>query len=300
MNWFSTALLSATLHAGVNIVDSHILSRRMLGLRTFMLGMAVIQIFYGLVLYLISPWNIDISGDTILWLIANIVFSTSGSLIVLFVLRREEVSRVIPVTYVSPVFVAVIAILFLDESLTWLHWMAVFIVVAGAVMLSLEKSHPDSPRSLKKPFMLLFLASFLGAIGSICTKQVLKEVSFLNMYSMAILGTALIYLSISLRPGIIRKWRGMKQRNATMSMVLLNEIVALSAALLYVRAISLGPVSLVSTVMGTRPVLVVIFSMILHLVLPGFLIKLPGKRTMIFRILSIAMIAGGLSIISLS
>lgn len=52
--------------------------------------------------------------------------------------------------------------------------------------------------------------------------------------------------------------------------------------------------------MGTRPVLVAVFSMLLSLVLPGFLMELPGRRTMVLRLAAILLIVGGLSIISLS
>jgi hypothetical protein len=92
----------------------------------------------------------------------------------------------------------------------------------------------------------------------------------------------------------------MERRYSSLALVGFNEILALSASLIYVRSVSLGPVSLVVTVMTVRPVLVLIFSVILSLILPGFLIKMAGKRTLIFRFIAIALIVGGLCIISLS
>ena len=300
MNWITTALLSATMQTGVSIIDSHLLSRRMLGLRTFMLAMSVIQVFFSLVLYLIEPWQTDVPAAAFGWVALATVAGTSGALLVLFVLQKEEVSRVVPITHISPVFVAIIATVFLDERLEWLHWLAILIVVAGAIVITLERTAPGTAVSLKKPFILLFLASLLGALGSIFTKQALEYLSFWNMYSMSILGTAIIMLSVSLRPGTLRRWRDMDRRGSTLALVTGNEIVALSASVLYVRAVSLGPVSLVATIMGTRPVLVAVFSMLLSLVLPGFLMELPGRRTMVLRLAAILLIVGGLSIISLS
>ncbi len=300
MDWISTALVSATMQAGVSIVDSHLLSRRMLKLRTFMLAMSVIQVFFSLALYLISPWNTNVPAAAFGWVAAATVAGTSGALLVLFVLQKEEVSKVVPITHVSPVFVAIIATVFLDEQLEWAKWLAIFIVVAGAMIITFERSGAGKVVSLKKPFLLLFLASLLGALGSIFTKQALEYLSFWNMYSMSILGTAIIMLSVSLRPHILRRWRYMDRRSSTLALVAGNEIAALSASVLYVRAVSLGPVSLVATIMGTRPVLVALFSILLSLVLPGFLMVLPDKRTMLLRLTAILLIVGGLSIISLS
>jgi len=300
VNWTTTALLSAAIQAGVSVIDSHLLSKRMIGLRPFMLAMGIIQLLYGLLLYALFPWPGDMPAIAIGWVIGASICGTSAALLTMFVLQKEEVSRVVPITHISPIFVAIIATIFLDESLVYLQWLAVIIVVAGAMIITAGKSHSETAGSRRKPFFLLFLASLLAALGSVFTKQALEYLSFWNMYSMAILGTSIIMLSVSLRFSTIRQWRYMKRKGSTLVLLICNEIAALSASVLFVRAVSLGPVSLVTTIMGTRPILVAVYSMVLSLVLPGFLLELPGKRAMAFRLAAILMIVGGLSIIYLT
>ena len=167
-------------------------------------------------------------------------------------------------------------------------------------MISAEKRQSVSSIPLKRPFSLLFLSSLLAALGNVFAKYALDYVSFWNMYSMAIVGTATIFLAISTRPDTLRYWKEMKRRGSTLTFICLNEVAALSASVLHIRAVSLGPVSLVSAIGGVRPLLVVAYSMILSLVLPGFLLELPDKRTMVLRVAAIIMIIGGVSMITLN
>ena len=66
-------------------------------------------------------------------------------------------------------------------------------------------------------------------------------------------------------------------------------------------ALSRGPVSLVSTIISSRPVFVVIYATILNYTLPHFLVKsTTSKAMLVFRLIATAMIVGGISIIYIS
>jgi hypothetical protein len=59
-------------------------------------------------------------------------------------------------------------------------------------------------------------------------------------------------------------------------------------------------VSLVSTVVSSRPIFVVIFALILSRVSPMFLQWQPGKAMLVLRLIAITMIVGGIAIIYLT
>ena len=300
MNWTNTALLSVLIGGVVVTIDSHLLSRRMPGMRAFLLPMSIIMLLSGLVIIFIQPWPEYVPLKAILAIIASTILAISASLIAFFNLQKEEVSRVVPILNISPVFTTIIATLFLNERPEYLQWLAIIIVVAGAVIITMERSPYGTSGSLKRPFMLLFMASLLIAVSSNLTKYALAYVSFWNMYSAAIIITSIAFLAISLRPAIIKQLKEMAKRNSTLALYVLNEAIALTSAVLRIRAISLGPISLVATIMGIRPVLVVIYSLILGVLIPGFLIRHVGNREMVFRFLAILMIVGGVSIIYLT
>lgn len=300
MDWITTALLSATIHAGVGILDSHILSRRKLGLRAFMMMMGILQLILGTVVSLLNPWWFKITTESFLLVAGASVTGSVAAMIIFYVLQKEEVSRVIPITHISPLFVALSATIFLNESLGWLHWLAIVIVVGGAIIISLEKRGQGKSLSLDKPFLLLLLSSLLIATRAILLKEGLEDLTFWNVYGMSALGTGLLFSSLALRPEVIRQWLNHPRRGSTFLIFLTNEIIAFISTVLQIRAISLGPVSLVSAIIATRPVLVALFSIILSIILPGFLLELPGKRAMIVRLAAILMIVGGICIIYLN
>ena len=300
MNWTNTALLATLLGSAVSIIDSHLLSRRMPSIRAFLLPMSIIMFISGLIVAGVQPWPESVPIRAILAITGSTIFSISATLITFFNLRREEVSRVVPILSISPVFTTIIATLFLNERPGYLQWLAIVIIAAGAAIITMERSPYGSTGSWKKPFMLLFAASLLIAVSSNLTKYALGYVSFWNMYSVTIIITSIVYMVISVRPATIKQLKEMRKRNSTLALYMLNEAIALTSAVLHIRAISLGPISLVATIMGTRPVLTAIYSMILGIVMPGFLMRYTSNRVMVYRFIAIFMIVSGVSIIYLT
>jgi drug/metabolite transporter (DMT)-like permease len=300
LNWTSTATLSAATYGVVSIVDSHLLSKRMPGLRAFLLPVGIIQLIFCLLVFYLFPLPEGSGALPILAAVAGGIFRTAGSLILFYNLKKEEVSRVIPITFTYPIFVAIIAIPFLGESLHYLQWLAIIIVVAGAVIISAERSHAGSPISLSKPFLLLFVASLFMALGDIFSKYALSYLKFWNIYSLSLLCLSLISLMVSIRPSTIKQLRDTTQLKSALVMLFFSEVLVMVGTALQFWAMARGPVSLVSTISSTRPFFVAIYSIILGFILPGFLIRRVSSRVMAVRFIAIAMIIGGISIIYLT
>jgi drug/metabolite transporter (DMT)-like permease len=294
------AIIGAAAFGIVNIIDSHLLSRRMPGLQAFLLPVGIIFLIICLIMFFLYPIP---AGTEMIPLLAALfagILRTSGIIITLYTLQKEEVSKVMPITHTYPIFVAIIAIPLFGENLSYLHWMAIIVVVAGAVIVSAEKGTSGSKFSLNRTFLLLFIASLFLALADICTKYALAHITIVNGYTLSILSMAIIYIVISLRPGVIRQLSTMKQRNSSMFLLGFNELLALAAAMIQIWAIAVGPVSLVSTISSTRPVFIAIYSIILSVVMPGFLIRHISNRGMVLRFAAILLIVGGLSIIYLT
>ena len=299
MNWTSAAILSAAIMAAVNVISSHLLSRRMPSLRVFLLAPGIIQLSYALLTFYLFPFPEGVAMRPIWAAVASGIFRTAAVLIMLYYFKREEVSRVIPVIYIYPVFVAIMAVPLLGEALSYLQWLAVIIVVAGAVVVSAEKS-PATTGWLSRTALHLFAAGLLFAVADVANKYALGYISFWNGYSITAICMSSTFWIISMRPRMLRQLRDMKQKKLTLTMLFTNELIAPSAVILSFWAMQRGPVSLVSTIIGSRPVFVAIFSLILSRVLPGFLKKIPGMKVFVVRLVAILMIFGGISIIYLT
>ena len=300
VNWASTAILSAAILAVVNTIDSHLLSKRMPGLRAFLLPVGIIHLIYGLVLLYLFPLPEGIGIWPVLAAVASGLLRTSGVIIMLDCFQKEEVSRVIPVIYTYPIFVAIIAVPLLGETLYYLQWLAIIIVVAGAVIVSLEKSPSGSTSWLGKSFLLLFISSLFFAVADVTSKYALGYISFWNGFSLATVCMSSIFLLVSIRPHILRQLRDMKRRNKTLALLIFNEMVAPVGIILSFWAMQRGPVSLVSAIIGSRPVFVALYTLALSRVLPKFLIWSTSREMLALRLMATAMIVGGIAIIYLS
>ena len=300
MSWINTALLSAGILGFVNIIDSHLVSRRMPSVRAFLLPVGIIHLVYGLALLIIFPFPQGVGA----WPFGVAVISgfiRSGAIIIMFhIMTREEVSRVIPVVYTYPIFVAIAAVVFLGEDLVSLQWLAIIIVVAGAIMVSLKRSASGTGAyHLGRSFGLLLISSLLMAAADVTSKYALNYISFWNMYSLTVFCMSSLFFLVSLRRSVFRELRSTERRGSAIALLAFNEILAPAGIVLAFWAIERGPVSLVSTILGSRPIFVFIFALVLGRIFPVLLDWRPSKEALMLRLTATVMIAGGIAIIHL-
>jgi len=293
-------MLSAATQAVVSIFDSHLASKRIPSFRSFLMLVGIVQLTYGALVLFLFPFPEGVSFTPVLAGITAGLLRGASISIMFYSLRKKEVSQVIPVIQTYPIFVAIIAMPLLGEMLNYLQWLAIIIVVAGAVIVSMGKSPAGVINWPGKTFLLLLVASFLFAMANIAAKYALSHISFWNGFSLNALSIAAAFLLFTTRPRVISEIREMPQRNSAIALFVFKETLVLVGMVLLLWAIEIGPVSLVSTIAGSRPVFVVIFSIILSRVFPNFLIKLAGRKMMVLRLAATAMIFGGIAIIYLT
>ncbi|MBI4186427.1 MAG: DMT family transporter [Chloroflexi bacterium] len=300
MSWISTAILSGIVFAAVNVIDSHLLSKRFPSLQVYLLPIGIIYLIYGLVLLPVFPLPRDIGTNILLVAIASSTIRSLAVTIVLYAFQKEEISRVIPVAYTYPIFVALMAMPLLGERLGYLEWLAIISVVAGAMAVSFRQSPSGSATWPGKMFLILLGASLLMAVGDITTKYVLGYLSFWNLLWLGCFSLGGIALLLSLRARVFKQLAGMKRRNSSLALMGFNELLSPVGVVLVYQAIAEGPVSLVSTITGGRPIFVLAYALILSRVMPGFLEWQPGKGRLTVRIIATALVVGGIAIIQLS
>ncbi len=269
------------------------------GLRVFLLPVSIFYLIYGLLSFYLVPLPEGIGILPVLVAVASGILRTTAAIIMLYNLQKEEVSRVIPVVYTYPIFVAILAVLFMGETLGYLQWLAIIIVVAGALMVSVRQSPSGSTIWLGKPLLLLFGSSLLFAMADVTSKYALAYISFWNMFSITAFCISGIFLLVSMRPHILRQLSSMERRNSAIALLAFNETLAPVGIVLLFWALERGLVSLVSTIASSRPVFVVIFALILSRILPEFTEWQPGKRMLALRLVATAMIFCGITIIYL-
>ena len=227
------------------------------------------------------------------------IVRAAGALPMLRAMRSEEVSRIMPVVNTSPIFVAILAVPTLGEALGYAEWLAILITVAGAVLISIRRDSDGQGVRLHKPLVVLIVSSMLFGVATTASKYALDYITFWNMYSINALSLGTIFLLSSARPRILKEVRDMAQRNQVLALLLFNECIAVGGIILSFWAIERGPVSLVSTVVSTRPAFVFLYALALSLFFPAVLDEHLSKGVMVIKVIAISLVIGGVTLLTL-
>jgi drug/metabolite transporter (DMT)-like permease len=295
LSWIGIAIISAVILAFVNIIDSHILSQRINRFRTYLCILAPVYLVLGTLLYVSFPLPDNLTPWLVLGAIGNSILRATGITIMMYLLRTQSVSRVIPVVYAYPVLVAIMAVPILGESLTSLAWLAVLIVVGGVVLVGLGRGSAQG-RFSAGILILLVITCVLFAGADISSKYLLGYFSFWKLFSINTLVMGAIFGTIGFRPANFHQAKNLERRNSLLILMITNEAVAIGAMLLGTQAMSLGPIAIVSAILGSRPIFVALLAMAVSYIAPSFLGAQARERKVI-TLVAAAMIVAGIALI---
>ncbi len=299
MSWFTLATLSAALSGIVAIFDSHFLSRRLSGLGAYLLPLGVFHFIVALVILAIEPFPAGTQTTALLAALGSGVFTGFSSIIMLNIVRSGEISRIIPVINTSPIFVALMAIPLLGEKLDILDWSGVILTVAGAILISVQQDGGKKKAIIQKTFFALLFCSLLYAVSNIVAKYALDSLSFWTVYGANASVFGLIFILFSLRRSTYNQISTLEHRNRVIGLIVLGQSIVVVAILLSFLAMDEGPVSLVSTVIGVRPVFVFIYTLVISRFFPAVINERTTGRIITLKLTAIAMIVGGVAMLTL-
>ena len=281
-SWVFLALISTIIVALVTILDSHYMTKRMPGWQAYVALCDIFTLPLSIVMLIAIPLPVNIGLRPYFALLGATCVSIIASILILQAMKTDHVSRISPLTSTSPVFVAILAFLFLGERLSWLQITGVAAVVIGAIVISL-KWDAKSGASLKlRPVLVLLGAAVLIAISGTLNKYALGYMSFWNDATLLFFASSVIFLAICVRPSVLREIAGLKDRNFTIGLAMVNQAVASVAMVLAYSAVQKGPVALVSAVMNSKPLFIFAFSMAVGRFAPNFLAPDHMNRKSIF------------------
>ncbi len=281
-SWVFLALTSTIIAALVNILDSHYMTKRMPGWQAYVVICDVFTLPLSIVMLILIPLPANIGLRPYFALLGSSCVSILASILILEAMKKEHISRISPLISTSPVFVAVLAFLFLGERLTWLQIAGVSAVVTGAILISLKWDAKNGARLHLRPVLILIGAAVLIAISGTLNKYALGYMSFWNDATIQFFLSSSLFLAICVRPSVLRQIAGLKQRTFTIGFAIFAQAVACVAMLLAYSAIQKGEVALVSAVMNSKPLFIFAFSMIAGRFAPNFLAPDHMNRKSIF------------------
>ena len=298
MDWVLASLTGSILIAGVSVLDKRILMAHVPGVSGFYGLVGVIQIGIAGVVLLAVPWESGASGTAVAWSIVSGLCWGITLLLMFSALRGLEVSRAVPAYHTFPVFVAIMAVTFLDEHLSVLHWVSILLVVAGA---GLVMEQEEGRRNNKVAMTFVFLASAATAVGMVTSKVALEEMNFWNVLALRSIFLGAVLLVPGLMPQGLRQAKVVLADPKAVGLILFAEaLIAPVAMYAMLLALSLGSAALVTTLLSTRPVFVLLISASLSTRVWNLMNEPLTRDVLVLKSTSTAMVVGGAAALTLA
>tara|TARA_B100000029_G_scaffold513826_1_gene614571 strand:+ start:1340 stop:2221 length:882 start_codon:yes stop_codon:yes gene_type:complete len=121
---------------------------------------------------LMTGWVITISGipsfqQLAIWLIVINGFATMGMTLLLYLgLARGPISVVVPIVASHPVLVVFFYVLFIGATPSILQWMAIFVTIAGTIIVSCGGGYTFVNKSIYDNFSRRLITTIFIALGS--------------------------------------------------------------------------------------------------------------------------------------
>ena len=299
-DWVSASLVSAATLAVVNVVDSHIISKRLPSIQSYLLILGVIMLIVSGVVIILFPLANQPDNWSLMMAILSGVFRAVSVCIMFYVLKKEEVSMVIPIVNSYPILVALLAMPIVGEFLNMSQWIAVIIVVLGMILASFRGDSGSQRTWSGRVLILLLASSMFWALSDVTAKYALAVISPWQMYALSHFSLGFVFLLISLRLRILKEIVYHQKRNSTMIIIIISEAIGFISVVLFYWAMERGPVSLVSAISSIRPVFVFLYALVISRFSELLLERRTSKGILLLRCIAIIMIVSGIVIIYLT
>ena len=158
-------------------------------------------------------------------------------------IKLEEVSRVVPWYALAPLLVVIGARIFLNEVLSLPQYAGVIMLLAGLFLLTFKKGLTIKPG---KWMIFMSISAVILATQLLLEKYLLFSLKPLQLFAAIEIGAFIGFI-----PYLLNDWPLIKtaliNNTKAIKVVILNELGTISSTFLMIMAISIGLVSLVTT-----------------------------------------------------
>ncbi|MDA1035603.1 MAG: EamA family transporter [Chloroflexi bacterium] len=301
MSWLVAALLSSMFFAWVTVLDKKLLTDLFDDVSDFFVIFGLMQLVIGpaFIVVALTTGEIPLTPD-IWWAVASGLAFAGGLSLFFSGLRIEEATRAVPIMALAPVFATLIGVTLLGESLTGLQWAAIAVVIAGAALVSMRREDGALRIARGRAFYLLLAGAAVIGTAFVVTKVATDTMSVWAVEGISTLVLGIAVLLVVLRTGRIRRIPTFLHDTQTVGVMLLTEgLLAPAAVLTLIIALSKGPVSLVSVITASRPLLVLLISIALSTPAWNILREPLDRETLGLKAFSTVLIVGGVIALAL-
>ncbi len=255
--------------------------------------MGVIGLIASAAIFIIHGFQ-SLSPINILLAIVAGIFYILMTFLYFHAIKIEELSKVIPLFYLTPLFILIIAAFFLGEIFTPIKYLGIILLVIGAMLISSNKLSFN----FGKAFWFMVLASVVMAINQVITKYLLGFADFWTIFGYIRIGAfaALvpsIIMNIESFKSIYKK-QGLRPFGFITASESLNVLGVLSITL----AAATGFITLANALSSVQPFFVLLLTIIISVLYPQILKEEIGRSIVARKVVAIVIMFVGVILIS--
>jgi drug/metabolite transporter (DMT)-like permease len=286
VSWALLSISAALIFAIVSIIDKFLLTKWIKNPIILPLVLSMIGLLVSLIIYLFYGFSF-LAGLNIILALINGTFYIFAEIFYYKAAKTEEISKVIPLLYLSPLFILILADIFLGEIFTPMKYFGIFLLVAGAIFIS---SKNFTKINFNKAFLLAVFSALMFAILAILTKYLLNFADFWTIFSYIRLGTFLATIPVFFF--YLKDFAPLIQGTGLKSVgfLIFNAVLLLAGILLLTIATADGPVTLVSALTSFQPFFTFILATSFTIFFPSILKEEINKSFVFQKISAIILI----------
>lgn len=209
--------------------------------------------------------------------------------------KLEEISRVTPLFCLAPLFVLILAAIFLGEKFGFLKYVGIFLLIIGAIMISTR----SIKIKLNKAFWFMILSTFLASTSHVIVKYLLNFEDYWTIFSYSRVGYFLFLIPFFFVyiPKLIETVK--KYGKKVVAVLSINQTIAVAGFFIMMVALSFGSVTLVNSLVLIDVFFVLILSIILSKFFPKTLKEKVTKPIIIQKVVASILMVGGAILVTL-
>ena len=231
--------------------------------------------------------------------IAASTFLIIGIIFYYMAVQKEEISRILMLWQLTPVFVLIISFLFIGETLTKRHFIGFLLLFAAGIIVSYKKI--NGKFMLSKAFCLMILSTLPISLYYIMSKHVYEVTDFWSAFMwlrVAAFSGILVLLIPSVRKQFITTVKSMK--SGAKGLIGFKMIVDFSAFMFLGYAMLNGPISLISALgSAAAPMFIFFITVFTSIYLPHLVKENIDRKSILTKIMAIALIIAGIIFVNL-
>jgi len=298
MHWFLISLIPPLFWAITNYIDTYLIEKhtKKEGIGALIIFSALIGFIIAPAIFVFNPGVLSIPLFDISILIITGIFGVLWVIFYLYALESDETTIVIPLFQIIPVMTFVLGFFILGETLTINQAIGSMVIVIGGFFLGLNLEKEDGLSFKWKPFILMMISSFFVALNEVLFKLVTVPDSFVISTFWSYVGYIIIgiFLYVLVTPYRIAFNNLVRTNTKTFfGLNAINEVVNTTADITMRFAILLAPVALVQSVNSFQPFYILVIGIFLTKFFPHINEQKIDRKSLIQRIVSIAIIIIG-------